>query len=305
MVRRTLLAFAIFAALAGIAPDLAAQTKNCTINLLPARLDFGVYSPSNGTPDSANATMQVRCNPNIVATVSISRGTNSTSFLPRTMRLGVETLPYNLHTTSSGNPPPVWGDGSAGTNVITLNATPQNKDFDLTIYGLMPIDSDVSPGIYTDMIAVTVNDNKAGDPDTILMEIRAQILAECTVDTFSLNFGTYAPVGTNATNALPGTATVNVRCTKGTTGTVQLTAGQWFAGGTRNLRNTAGELLPYNLFRESTYATVWNLTDTVSATSTSRTVPLGGGFTIYGRIPANEDVRAGSYTDTVQAIVNY
>ena len=71
------------------------------------------------------------------------------------------------------------------------------------------------------------------------------------------------------------------------------------------MRSAAGDLLAYNLFRESTYATVWDLTNTVSGTSTNRSIPIGGGFTIYGRIPANQDVRAGSYYDTVQAIVNY
>jgi spore coat protein U-like protein len=226
--------------------------------------------------------------------------------MPRTMKL-TDSLPYNLYTSASGNPPPIWGDGSGGSSVITLTTTPQSKDFDLTIEGIMPVSSDVAPGVYTDNVSVTVNDNKAGDPDSHPLEIRVQVLPECNVGTFSMNFGTYSPAGTNASNPLPATSTVTVKCTKTTIGTVQLNAGQWSAGGVRNLRSATGELLAYNLFLDSSYATVWNLTNTMSDTSQGRATPLGGGagFTIYGRIPANQDVSAGAYNDTVQAIVNY
>lgn len=288
----------------GIAPAVHA-TKNCTITSAPAILDFNTYTPSSSTPDTAVGTITVTCNPNLTATLTMTRGTSSASYLPRTMALGGNLLPYNLYTTSAGNPPPVWGDGSAGTVVVNLVTTPQNKTFTLNIFGIMPINSDVPPGTYLDSVSLTINDDKAGDPDTVTFSVRAIVPAECTISTFLIGFGTYDPVGTHATNPLNATGVINVYCTRTTVGTVQLTAGQWSLGAVRRMRSAGGAFLTYEVYRELGRTTVWNLANTVSGTSTNRTLPINGGFTAYAQIPGNQDAASGTYYDTIQAIVNY
>jgi spore coat protein U-like protein len=282
----------------------AYATKNCTITSASPFIDFSPYSPFSTTPRATTGTLTVRCNPNLVATVSMTQGTNSTSYAPRTMRLGAIPLAYNLYRDASANPP-IWGDGTAGTQVTTLTATPQNKDFVLTVFGSMPPGGDIPPGTYTDVISVTVNDDKNGDPDTIMITVRVTVDAECTISTFVIDFGDYDPVSAHATSPRDATAVINVYCTPTTQGTVTLSAGQWSAGGTRRLRSAAGVFLDYDVFRESTHSSIWNTTNTRVATSTSRLTPLGGGFVAYGRIPANQDVPAGDYKDTLQATVNY
>jgi spore coat protein U-like protein len=282
----------------------AYATKNCTITAASPFIDFSPYSAFSTTPRAITGTLTLRCNPNLVATVSMTRGTNSTSYAPRTMRLGGTPLAYNLYRDASANPP-IWGDGTAGTQVTTLATTPQQKDFVLTIYGSMPPGGDVPPGTYTDTVSITVNDDKNGDPDTITVTVRVTVAAECIVNTFTINFGNYDPVTAHAASPLDATAVVQVFCTPTTQGTVTLSAGQWSAGGTRRLRSPAGIFLNYDVFRENTHSSVWNTTNTNVATSTSRLTPLGGGFIAYGRIPANQDVPAGSYKDTLQATVNY
>lgn len=80
---------------------------------------------------------------------------------------------------------------------------------------------------------------------------------------------------------------------------------------TRRLRQVggAGYLLNYNLYRNSGRSLVWGNTsglDTVVQTIAN--VPNKGSatttFTIYGRIPIQQDVAAGSYIDSVQITVN-
>lgn len=69
----------------------------------------------------------------------------------------------------------------------------------------------------------------------------------------------------------------------------------------RKMRLTSGtDLLNYNLYTSATYTDIWG-------DGTSGTVTVWGKFlknkpenmTVYGRIPSGQDVRAGTYTDTL------
>ncbi len=63
--------------------------------------------------------------------------------------------------------------------------------------------------------------------------------------------------------------------------------------------------MTYEVYRDAPRTTVWNGVNVNSATSTSKNTALGGGFIAYGRIPAAQDIPAGSYNDTLQSVVNY
>src|SRR5580765_1421881 len=107
-----------------------------------------------------------------------------------------------------------------------------------------------------------------------------------------MSFGTYDPF---SGTPLDSRAIVNVYCTKGTRGDVSLDNGTNFSGGTRRMKNAGGVFMNYDIYKDAGYATVWNAANINSATSTSRTLALGGGFIAYGRIPAGQDLPAGSY----------
>jgi spore coat protein U-like protein len=147
-----------------------------------------------------------------------------------------------------------------------------------------------------------------GSPKTKTFTVSADVTANCTIGATDLNFGSYDPVVANKTTALDVNTSVTVLCTKGSTGvTVGLDTGIHAAGGNRFMSNgTDG--LQYELYSDSVGGTVW-------ANSGSGLVtwpvfgPIGAGagvpHTVYGRVPAGQDVSVGAYTDTVTATVNF
>ena len=79
---------------------------------------------------------------------------------------------------------------------------------------------------------------------------------------------------------------------------------------TRQLKITAGtDLLTYNLYRDAGRALVWG--NTVGTDTVSQSISLANNtsgnltFTIFGRINALQDVRAGDYADTVTITVTF
>lgn len=98
----------------------------------------------------------------------------------------------------------------------------------------------------------------------------------------------------------PRNITVNMRLSAGANGTAVDARRMAHAGG-------AGEFLAYGLFRDVGRSSVWGFTDGVDTVARMLSVPNKGTasttFTIYGRIPAQQDVRIGSYTDMVQVTI--
>lgn len=134
--------------------------------------------------------------------------------------------------------------------------------------------------------------------------VSATVLDVCSVDTTSLAFGDYS-----ATSATPldSTSTVTATCTSGLSYTIALNEGTTSGSTVDNRSMTDGtNTLQYDLYSDSSHSTMWG--DGTSGTSTiSPYTGNGSGqaYTVYGRIPANQYVVSGSYTDTVTATVTY
>lgn len=144
--------------------------------------------------------------------------------------------------------------------------------------------------------------------------VRATVANVCRIDTFTLNFGAYDPVVTNLTTALDQQANVNVYCTKGTTPTsVTMGTGTYGAGPSVGRFMTNGtDNLAYEVYLDSARTTVWNTINVVTPNaSTSKNTALtqngaaNDPIIAYGRIPAGQDVSAGTYLGTIQATVNF
>jgi spore coat protein U-like protein len=116
------------------------------------------------------------------------------------------------------------------------------------------------------------------------------VISECRVDTFNLTFGPYDPF---AAAPLAQTAQVKVYCTKTTPATLSLDNGVNASGLQRRMISGASFL---------NYAASLA---TTSSTSTSSLTPLAGGITLNGTVSASQDVKVGSYIDTLQVLVNY
>jgi len=124
--------------------------------------------------------------------------------------------------------------------------------------------------------------------------------AGCTVSTTGLNFGNYDVFSTLNDDI---TATIDVNCPNGTAYSIWLSSGSGtFASRTLT---AIGSALAYNLYVDPTRLTIWGDgtggTATVSGTGTGANVET----TVYGRIPAGQNVAVGSYSDLITVTVTF
>jgi spore coat protein U-like protein len=128
----------------------------------------------------------------------------------------------------------------------------------------------------------------------------AQLGLNCTIGTTPVAFGDY-----NVLSATPKTTrgSVTYQCTLGVNIIVTLSRGSSSTFNPRTLRNGA-EVLNYNLYREAAFQTIWG--DGTGGTQTCTalaTVLFPTTVTVYGQLPAGQNVAAGSYSDSVVATI--
>src|SRR5262245_7453059 len=132
----------------------------------------------------------------------------------------------------------------------------------------------------------------------------AQLAPSCTLSTTSVQFGLYDVF---AAAPLSSTGTVTVKCNASAVNiAVTLDRG---ASGTFNPRKPSNgtQALDYNLYRDAAGLVIWG--DGSGGTSfyadanprNNKNVT----HTVFGRIPAGQDVPAGTYSDTIVATINF
>jgi spore coat protein U-like protein len=140
---------------------------------------------------------------------------------------------------------------------------------------------------------------------TANLGISATVTNNCTISTAALAFGAYDPVVANASTNLDGSGTVTVACTKGATSTIGLGLGSNASGSTRRMSDGAGSFLTYELYQDAARTTVWGNSGAGLVTPAAAPSKAARNFTVYGRVPSNQDVPAGTFNDTVVATVNF
>lgn len=140
---------------------------------------------------------------------------------------------------------------------------------------------------------------------TANLSVSATVTNNCTISTAALAFGSYDPVAANASTDLDGTGTVVVACTKGSTATIGLGLGANASGTTRRMTDGSSNFLNYELYQDSSRSTVWSDTGAGLLSPVAAPSKAARNFTVYGRVASNQDVPAGSYSDTVVATVNF
>ena len=135
----------------------------------------------------------------------------------------------------------------------------------------------------------------------------------CSITTTPVAFGVYDP---QATGALDGTGSVRLDCSNYGTVNVALDDGNATSYATRRMSNGT-DLLPYQLYTDNARSTIWGdgatgATDTVncfigfsSDGCVSTLFSLRATRTIYGRIPALQNVGIGNYSDTVRLTITF
>jgi len=122
--------------------------------------------------------------------------------------------------------------------------------------------------------------------------------ANCTVSAGSVVFGSYDVF---SVQPLDGAGSIGIDCDPATPYSISLGTG----GGSYGQRELAsgGDSLGYNLYTGATRVVVWG--DGSGGTGTVGGSTAQASHTVYGRIPAGQNVPAGSYGDTIIVTVSF
>ena len=135
------------------------------------------------------------------------------------------------------------------------------------------------------------------------------LLASCTVSTTNISFGVYDVFSPGNNDA---TGYINVSCSSLLSLLVSYNILLSAGGGSyaaRLMSDGAGHSLGYNLYTAANRTIIWY--DGTGGTGTvSDSYLLGVGtvnkeYSVYGRIPARQNVYAGNYSDNVTITINY
>ncbi len=277
-------------------PVAPAFGANCQWITTPSTVALGNYSVFATTATATTTQFDFRCTPNQYARLLLSTGGAGVFVPSRLMKNGSNTAQYNIYLDAGGTQ--IWGDRTGGSVTYDVyNSTPSNKDFIDNMYGIAPAGQDLATGNYADTVFATLQySNNATGPwnslPAVTINVTMTVINECRVDSFNLNFGTYLPL---STTPLTQSTLLKVYCTKGGAPlSVVFNNGSYALGTQPRMLGSTGDFLSYNPALGST-----------AGTSTSSLVPINGGFTLSGSIPARQNVSVGSYTDTLVASVNY
>jgi spore coat protein U-like protein len=148
---RYLLGLALTALLT--APRPAAAIGSCS--LTSTSVNFGTYNAFNPIPTDSTGSVIYTCISVLgTITIDLSKGSAS-SYMPRQMRQGTESMAYNLYLDAARTS--VWGDGTGGTSSYGPVTPRLLVPVTVTIYGRMPARQNVTAGSYTDTIMATIN----------------------------------------------------------------------------------------------------------------------------------------------------
>lgn len=136
---------------------------------------------------------------------------------------------------------------------------------------------------------------------TANLTVTATVLSTCSVAAGSLAFGNYDP--TSASN-VDQAGTFQVTCTKGTSASVGLDTGSNASGSTRRMTDGT-DFLSYELFKETARTNVWSGSGAGLVSLAAAPSNAAQTLTVYGRVSGSQNVRAGSYSDTVVITVTF
>lgn len=152
--------------------------------------------------------------------------------------------------------------------------------------------------------------------NTQSLTVNGSVTQSCTTlsSAQTLTFTAYDFQANASTPDDAGPVSYTTQCTKGSSVAFSVDGGANFAhtSGTRAMKSTStSDYLNYALYQDSGRATAWGFDSgtgsgsngpTLNPTSDTQTLTL----TIYGRIPAGQDVSVASdYTDAVTVAINY
>jgi spore coat protein U-like protein len=156
----------------------------------------------------------------------------------------------------------------------------------------------------------------AGSANTSVA-VSASIANNCTISNAAVALGAYDPIVTNLSSPLNGSGTVTITCTKGAVTNVSIGLGTHASATQRRLSDGAGtpSFMNYELYQppDNTPGTacsysspvVWGTAGANLFTPAAAPSKAARTYNICGQAAGGQDLPAGSYTDTVSAVVNF
>jgi spore coat protein U-like protein len=124
------------------------------------------------------------------------------------------------------------------------------------------------------------------------------VLADCSLNVLDVSFGQYDPFVATDTDT---TGSVSMNCDTDTSVQVSFSAG-FGPFATREMQSGLNAIL-YNLFTDPSHLTIWG--DGSPGTSLVSISGTSGSHTVYGRIPARQNVPVGTYGDTITVTLTF
>lgn len=137
------------------------------------------------------------------------------------------------------------------------------------------------------------------------MQVTATVAPNCQLTVPALSFGSYDPLIANATAPADAAAVVRVSCTRNTSASFSFDFGLHAVNDAgRMMAGAGGDRLHYEIYRDSSRSLVWGQgSEALRLISKAASVPQE--FTVFGRIPAQQEVEPGAYNDVLTAAVDF
>lgn len=306
-----------------------------TCGVTMTSLSFGQIDVTGFT--TATATATVTCsttaltllgNTKVRMCLNIGKAT-----APRSMpNAQGDPLEYQMYQSAAYST--IWGSstGTAPANIpypldldyavpLLGGSTTQN----LTLYGRIAPQTAAAAGTFTHNYAGTdtsvvfqsnttllvpasypatcTSGGTTGASSAFAFSVTATVPPSCVFSaTTDLDFGSQPGA---ITSVRDNTSTITMACRNRTAWNLGLDNGLNFGSGTRRMQwGATGNYVSYQLYRDSQRSAAWGETigtNTATGSSTGSAQTL----TVYGRVPAPQNVPAGDYKDTVKVTVTY
>ena len=137
------------------------------------------------------------------------------------------------------------------------------------------------------------------------MDVTASVVANCRLTVPSLSFGIYDPLLANAAQPADASAVVIVTCTRNTGASLSFDTGLHGASPRdRSMSGHSAEGLHYDIYRDSAHSQIWGqASDAIHLTS--KGTHQSQQLTVFGRIPPQQEVEPGVYSDVLTAAVDF
>ncbi|WP_348719784.1 spore coat U domain-containing protein [uncultured Alcanivorax sp.] len=294
---------------------------NCSLQGSPT-LDFGNVDPFTGGNVTTQVTVNWSCTRALFDsnqnTMCVHVGNdNSGGMLPRRLVANSNqppSIPFNVYTTAARVE--VVGQPGGATNVgIPVNVNMPFFTFSdsgtVTLYGLLPgplpgttraefhqaLMTGSQVRVRTGGFNQSCSANAGNVTSNYTLTAQVNIPDQCQVSATNLDFGTRNTPLTQADS----TSTVTVRCTNTTDFEVGLNGG---LTGSRQMSNGTDQVA-YELYQNSGRTVVWGNLPGARRTGIGQGTGSAQNLTVFGRVFADPNAEAGSYSDTVTVEVTF